>query len=1348
MHPLPPGFSFEPVDFDPFAPLQLTIPSTEPQREIFTSVLMGGSAANCAYNESVMLRLKGKLDPECMKKAFEAVIHRHDALRSTFSDDGTTLQILASLSDIPWKFTDARQETERDVLLNKLCREETLYNFSLTKGPLIRMHLVRFEESDHALLITGHHIVCDGWSLSLIIRDLGNHYSALVKNSSLHAEPALSFADYSRKLSADAASDRQSVTERFWVDQYTGDVPVMEFPPDQLRPPLRSFHAMRIDVPVPTLLVKQLRDLGKKNNSSFVTVMLSCFETFLYKITGQEDIVVGLPAAGQNAEGFYQLVGHCVNLLPLRSKIDPQRPFQEYLKDRKSYLFDAYEHQQFTFGSLVQKLNIPRDPSRIPIVPIVFNVDIGFTEGFHFEGCSFEAKTNPRYFDNFEIFLNASGDGDELTLECTFNTDLFVAESMKRRMEEFICYMQSITQAPGQPIATFNALPEEEIVFFRKVNDARTERHHPFGIHECILENTQYLKPGHIAIVSEEVQVTYEDALYRSAHYASCMQSRGVKAGDFIGICMPRNADLPIAMLGILRAGAAYLPLDPSLPAERLHFMEEDAGVKYILTTKELQSTFGFPTNKVLYAEVLNSESNGKPLKIHPVAVDTPAYILYTSGSTGKPKGVLVKHSGVTNLLQDLARKMGFDKEEKLLGITTVSFDISVLEIFMPLIHGGTLHFATREQSIDARWMNDYMKRVGIRFLQATPATYELLYTAGWEGKKDLVVLCGGEALRKELAIKLLRSNREVWNVYGPTETTIWSTAMRLSEEENIRTRNGVMSIGKPVANTRIYIMDTNGYPCPIGVPGELWIAGDGVSIGYLNRPELNKEKFIRTPEGEGMAYRTGDKVVTDKEGYLYFLNRFDFQVKVRGYRIELGEIETALNACQEIKQAVLMAVPDASGQNMLVCWYTAARPGEAEPVIQQSCRKQLSAKLPDYMLPARWVQLEEFPLSANGKVNRKALTYTEKAQEEVIAAGSNQVFTPFQEKIKHLWMDVLQTDKIGLHDDFFELGGHSLLAVKIIVELEKISGKKFPLAVLFTSPTIAELSKLYEIGEADDVWNPIVPLREGGTKGPIYYAHGISGNVFKYHALAQRLGSEQSGYGLQAYGLNGKDVPFHDMHEMAAYHVSALTSYQKEGPYKLAGGSFGGYLAYEMAVQLQAMGKEVGFLCLFDIDAAKRKEFLPQGVKQIVDARLLAGRFVKRAVELAMADKDERRSYFEARRKQQQRNNDIESWLEKHKMAEMIGSDSAAYFRRIEEACHDALMGYKIPRYDGDILLVRAKNSFYNNEYDKDLGWSHFTTGKVKVLTVPGDHNSIFWEPHVDVLAEELQKHLRSTKK
>ena len=350
------------------------------------------------------------------------------------------------------------------------------------------------------------------------------------------------------------------------------------------------------------------------------------------------------------------------------------------------------------------------------------------------------------------------------------------------------------------------------------------------------------------------------------------------------------------------------------------------------------------------------------------------------------------------------------------------------------------------------------------------------------------------------------------------------------------------------------------------------------------------------------------------------------------------------------------------------------------------------------------------------------------------------------QELIRNLWEEVLQVPNIKLDDDFFELGGHSILAVKIMVDLENATKIKLPLAVLFTSPTIRELSSLYENPDTEEVWNPIVPLKDLGRKKPLYFAHGISGNVFKYHALAQRLGHDQPSFGLQAYGLNGKDIPFHDMKEMAAYHVAAIRKFQPIGPYYLAGGSFGGYLAYEMALQLRAQGHEVPFLCLFDIDAGKKKDFLPTGVKQLVDAQLLAERLMKRAVELAKADKDERNKYWEARKKQQQRNNDIESWLEKHKMAEMIGNDSAAYFKRIEEACHDALMSYKIQPFDGMILLIRAKEGFFNNEYDNDLGWSHFVKGKVTVETVSGDHNSIFWEPNVEVLANVVGGFLEKT--
>jgi len=1340
------GFTFDAVDFDPFASMMVTLPSTEAQREIFTSVQLGGDNANCAYNESVTIRLSGPLRSDYLKKAFEQVILRHDALRMLFSEDGTTVSIAPYVAT-PWEEIEAGSFDDPAMLIGKFAREATLYAFNLSKGPLIRALLIKFNDNDHALIITGHHIICDGWSLSLLIRDLSTFYSAMIKQQFLTLEPAVKFADYAIQQEKWQHSTEQEEVEKYWLNQYQGDIPVVEFPTDYNRPAIRSFHARRIDVTVPVATVKAMRQLSKKTNTSFVTLMLSAFESFVYRVTGQEDLIIGLPAAGQNVEGLYNLVGHCVNLLPLRTVVDPALKFTEYLKKRKAYMFDAFDHQQFTFGSLIQKLNIHRDPSRIPLVPVVMNVDIGFTEGFHFEGCQFKVTTNPRYFENFEIFLNASGQGDELILECTFNNDLFEEKMMHRRMEEFIQLMDGLVDDPEVRIGKINIVPEEELNFQDRINATQFQFDKPLGIHECIRSILPILQVNHPAIVSNGKTVTYEELERLSSLRAAVLQGKNIGPGNFIGVCLPRSVELPITLVAILKSGAAYLPLDPGFPADRLQYMLEDAGAPLVIITRELQELIQFPEEKVLYFDEFINTSPDQTLIHHPVTADTPAYVLYTSGSTGKPKGVLVKHSGVTNLLNDLAPKMGLDREEKLLAITTISFDISVLELFMPLIHGACVHIATKEQAMDPAWVANYLEKNAIRFIQATPATYELLFHGGWRGKQDLAVLCGGEALRIELAEKLLQSAREIWNLYGPTETTIWSTVSLVTHETLSRNRNGIMSIGRPVANTKLFVMDTNGSACPTGVAGELWISGAGVASGYLNRPELNTEKFIPSPDGAGKAYRTGDRVIVDAEGWFYFLNRFDYQVKVRGYRIELGEIETALNGCPEIVQSVVMAVPDKSGQNTLIVWYTPADEASEENTIVQSCKKRMSAQMPDYMIPSQWVRLSSFPLTPNGKINRNALP--KPGEQKPVSAPSNaamETLNPTQEMIKKLWEEALQVKNIRLDDDFFELGGHSILAVKIMVDLEKLTRLKLPLAVLFTSPTVRKLSMLYESPETEEHWNPIVPLFTTGKNKPLYFAHGISGNVFKYHALAQRLGHDQPSYGLQAYGLNGKDTPFHDMTEMASYHVEEIRKFQPVGPYHLAGGSFGGYLAYEMARQLTYAGHEVPFLCLFDIDAGKKKDFLPAGVKQLVDAQLKAERMVKRAFELAMADKEERNKYFEARKKMQQRNNDIESWLEKHKMAEMIGQESAAYFRRIEEACHDALMSYKIQPFDGDVLLIRANEGYFNNEYDDELGWTNVVRGRVSTEIVKGDHNSIFWEPNVDQLAKVVAGYLRST--
>ncbi len=1344
MSTVPPGYNFEPVDFDPFGPSITIAPSTEAQKEMFTSVLLGGDPANCAYNESITLQLKGDLNLDRLREAFSTVISRHDALRSTFSEDGTRILIHPSIV-LPWKEQLNLDPSQKEELLEKAAKEATLFSFDLMKGPLVKVQALSFTDGTCALIVTGHHIVCDGWSLSLMVKDLSMIYSALVQQQLPVLEEAVSIGSYARELERQKNSPEQKETESFWLNQYQGEIPVIEFPTDHPRPAIRSFFAKRIDVTVPPDLVDALRQLSKKTNTSFVTMMLSSFETFLYRVTGQEDLVVGLPAAGQNVEGYYNLVGHCVNLLPLRTKINPKQSFTDYLKERKSYLFDAYDHQQFTFGSLLQKLHLQRDPSRIPLVPVVFNVDIGFTEGFVFKGCTFDVSTNPRHFENFEIFLNASGSGNRLVLECTFNKDLFDQEMMQLRMEEFVRIMAAVVENPAEEIGKLEIRTAEEIAFLNSINATDADFGKPLGIHESIEQIIPQLKPDQTAVVCSGKRMSYRELSDVSDRWAARLQSKGVKQGDFVGVCLPRTVELPAVLLSILKAGAAYVPLDPAFPADRLQYMVEDSAAHCIIITRELQQNFLFSQEKVLYVEDLIADTNGTAYTKYPVTQDTVAYVLYTSGSTGKPKGVVIKHPGVVSELTELADKFGMQNSDRLLAITTISFDLSVLEFFMPLMTGAEIHLTTREESTDPFWMEDYINRNNIRFIQGTPATFDLLFAGGWKGNAHLTLLCGGEAMRIELVKKVLACNREIWNLYGPTETTIWATIARFTPENLHLSRNGVMSIGKPFANTRIFIMDANGQPCPIGVSGELWIGGLGVAVGYLNLPEMNKEKFIPAPDNRGMVYRTGDRVVMDVSGNIHFLNRFDHQVKIRGYRIELGEIETNISTCKGLSQCVVMAVPDSTGNQALAVWFTTTENQLTEEAFVQQCKAALAVKLPDYMIPSLWMKLDSFPLTPNRKINKKALPKHRVEVTKPITPAADEVLTPTQEMIRNIWKETLQVEDLQLDADFFELGGHSILAVKMMVELEKATGRRLPIAVLFTNPTLRKLSALYELPAPQDVWSPIVTIRDTGNKNPVFFVHGVSGNVFKYFALGNLLDADQPSYGLQAYGLNGKDIPFTKMEEMAAYHVDALLKFQPEGPYKLGGGSFGGYLAYEMALQLKEKGKEVELLALFDLDAGKKTDFLPSGVKHIVGAQLLAKRFVKRAAILAKSGKEERKNYFEARKRIKEVG-ELESWLDIFNVKELIGEEAATYFRRVEEACYEALMNYKIKPYQGNLLLIRAKDGHYNNEYDHALGWTNYVKGETNVITVPGDHNSIFNEPNVETLAARMNEILRKS--
>ncbi|MDZ7993449.1 MAG: non-ribosomal peptide synthetase [Nostoc sp. EfeVER01] len=1049
------------VDFDPFADgeLLLTAPATESQKEIWASVQMG-DAANCAYNESQSLRLKGELDVKLFQSAVEKLVQRHEALRTTFSTDGNTLCIVASRQiEIPIIELSNLKPQQKQEKLASILRQEVEQPFDLEHGPLFRAKIVKLQPQEHLVTLTAHHIICDGWSWAVLIPDLGKLYSGLQQGIVPELEEPDDLSEYAILQEEEADSPEAIATEQYWLQQFADSVPVLDFPSDRPRPPLRTFNAAREDWHLNPELVANLKQLGTKLGCSFMTTILGGFEVWLHRLTGQNDLVVGIPAAGQAALGQYNLVGHCVNLLPLRSQINGEKSFSDYLQTRRSAVLDAYDHQQFTFGSLVKKLVLPRDSSRIPLVPIIFNVDQALdSDRLPFIDLEVEFFSNPRAFENFELFINATESHGELILECQYNTNLFDADTIRRRMAEFETLLLGIVANPNQIIAKLPILPAVEQQLLATWNNTQTAYPQDICIHQ--LFETQVEKtPDAIAVVFEDEQISYRELNQRANQLAHYLQSLGVGSEVLVGLCVERSLEMVVGVLGILKAGGAYVPLDYAYPEERLAFMLQDAQVSVLLTQEKLKS--GLPNHQ---AEIVCLDSNWQSIDYgldnptHNVTSNNLAYVIYTSGSTGQPKGVQIQHQNAVNLLNAIAKEPGLTAEDTLLSVTSLSFDIAVSEIFLPLSVGAKLVLVSREVAADGTQLLKALTTSGATFMQPTPVTWRLLLAAGWQGSPQLKMISTGEALPRDLANQLLPKGACLWNLYGPTETTIWSTGYKVT------TANKPIGIGCPLANTQIYILDSHLQPVPIGISGELYIGGEGLARGYLNRPELTAERFISNPfssNPESRLYKTGDLARYLPDGHIEYLGRIDYQVKVRGFRIELGEIETALLQHPGVKEAVVIVREDIPNETSLVGYIVAETGQDSLEVISQ-LRRFLKQQLPDFMVPTIFMALEAMPLTPNGKVDRKALPKPDASRPE-LEANYVAPRTPIEQQIADIWAQVLNVKQVGINDNFFELGGYSLLGIQVVSRVRQALQAEILMSNLFELPTVADLAERVE---------------------------------------------------------------------------------------------------------------------------------------------------------------------------------------------------------------------------------------------------------------------------------------------
>ncbi len=1333
------------VDFDPFGDgkkIIKIISTNEPQREIWLSCLIGGKEANLSYNESVSLQFSGELNYNALKKAIDDVILRHESLRSTISPNGEKLIVYDNLAiefeldDISASATDEKVKYISSLKYDALRAEFDLYN-----GPLFRAYLQKLDETNYHFTIILHHIICDGWSTGIILEDIGKFYNAYSKNKTIDLEKPAQISDYIVSQNNFIKSEEHQKTVDFWLKTYQKKVPILNLITDYPRHSPRTYASNRFDYQLPIALIDKIQQIGAQARCSLVTTLLAAFEIFLCKKTNQHEIVVGLPSSGQSAFELYDLVGHCVNLLPLKSQIDSEKSFNEYLKKRKTEILDAYDHQKLTFGELVQKLYIPRDPSRITLVPVVFNIDLGMTSAVFFDDVNFTLSSNPRGFEHFEIFLNATGSKSGLTLEWSYNTGLFKAETITNFNKEYVQILEKIVADPNDIIRSITEKGIDNIIKGAEVSIDR-------NILELLQEGTERYS-SNIAVTYKNNSITYLELNNRSNQVASYLLKNGIQVGDVIALATDRNVEMIIVLIGIMKSGATYLPIDPEFPKNRVEYMLEDSSTKLILLSEKYKNKFHTTAQQIVIEEVIMKlDEFDKSAFAVQLSFDDIAYILYTSGSTGLPKGTKITHKNFANFALSMLKNPGIQAHDKVLAITTVSFDISYLELIVPLIAGAEILIANAEEAKDGRILLEMLENENISILQATPSRWQMLLDCGWTKKYDLKIFTGGEALTTELATKLLERTSEIWNMYAPTETTIYAIVKKIIN------KNELITIGLPINNTSVYIVDEDNNSVTNGVIGEICIGGAGVADGYLNQPKLTDEKFITDPfsvKGTKM-YKTGDLGKISEDGEVVCLGRADNQVKIRGHRIELGEIESLLIKENGIQQAVVLAQDDGHANKKLVA-YLIIDPKKvktelladnhkhpSEEVINQ-WKNNLIQELPQYMIPESFMVLDKFPLTPNAKIDRNAFPKL----NSIIHRSNTKTFLTANEKlIADIWSEVLTIDNLVATDDFFELGGHSLIAVKVMVELEKQIGIRLPLAILFDNSTIQKLALQLDKNEYHKEWNSLIPIKKSGKKSPLYFIHGQGMNIIVFKSLVNEVDDEQPLYGLQPKGLNPEVEPLDTIESIAADYVKEILAINPDGPYSIVGYSAGGVIALEMVNQFHLIGKKVSFVGLLDT-YYNGKTYL----EMIKELRIIAiFSFTFKSVLYAFkclykypkVYVDHKIDYVLG---------ELYNFYKKLNPIKKDLSNPRYVMHKIQTAHKNALDKYKIKPFNADVHLFQANDKVltYIDNMDSN-GWKPYIKGKFTKIDVPLEHLQFFDPDYVGVFARKLQDAMNNIQK
>jgi amino acid adenylation domain-containing protein len=1303
-----------------------------------------------AYNLPTPLRIPGPLDAAALERALAEIVSRHESLRTRFAVvDGEPAQLVAPPGRFVLPLADLASlpRPAREAEARRLAEEEWRTPFDLGRGPLFRARLLRLAPEQHLLLLTLHHIVSDGWSGGVLLRELFALYRAFAAGeSSPLPELPIQYGDYAVWQREELAGEALDEQVAFWRAELEGAPPATELPLDHPRGPARGGRGGKHVLAIPPETVRRLAALARAEGATPFMLLLAACGAWLGRYGDADDVVVGTPIAGRTQEELEGLIGFFVNTLAIRVDLGGDPAFTELLARVRGRLLGAYAHQDLPFEKVVEELRVPRDPGRTPIFQVMFvhqAAPEGKAQGAEPGGLAWTqeaAGTGSAKFDLTLAFLEHPGG---LAVSLDYHAGLFDTPTVERMGRHLLALLEAVSADPRLPLSALLPLPPaEERSLLAGWSGTRAE--YPAApVHRLIVEQARRT-PGAVAAVFPDAEVTYAELEQRSAVVARRLRARGVGPESRVALLAGRTPEMLAGVLGILRAGGAYVPLDPTAPAERIDFVLRDSGARILLAEPRLLDVAaGFDGDVLPLGGDAPPPGDGADADAE-VPPDALAYVIYTSGSTGTPKGVMVPHRALANVVHAEVERHGFGPSTRLFSTLTVSFDASASDIFPVLLAGGALVLHPAPGKLAAVEMLDFTQRhaadcAGIPVALLSHWLEQL--EAAWDGEPlplPPLTRTGGESLPLERARawdRLGGGRARLFNYYGPTETTVLVTAHRA--DAGRETVSGSVPIGRPLPNTRAYVLDRHLRPAPAGAAGELFVGGVQVARGYLGRPELTAERFLPDPfSGEAGArmYRTGDRARWLPDGVLEFLGRTDGQVKIRGYRVEPAEVEAALLAHPGVREAAVAVGKGPGGEPRLAGYFVAA----GEGVDAASLRDHLRASLPDYMVPAALVRLDELPITSNGKVDRRALPEPQDAGSGAYAPPR----TATEEALASLWAEALGVQRVGVHDDFFELGGHSLSAARLVARVRERLGRELSLGELFRGATVERVARVLD--GAESAPSPHLLRLRDGAGAPFFCVHAAGGMAVAYLRLARRL-DDRPFYGVQARGLAPGESPGGSVEEMAARYLDAVRAVQPRGPYLLGGWSVGGTVAFEMARRLRAAGEEVALLALVDswapVDGARPP--LPDDADLLAllaaDLGVRAGQGTLAALhdELRALPHDARLARFEG-------------WIRRLE-PDLPDVDPAGLRRRLDvyRASVRAAAAYRPRPYDGPVTLFRASRSaawppgdLSAEAWERDprLRWRELTTRPLEVREVAGTHHSIVVGADVGGLADALR--------